>query len=325
MSTVKTGMRSDPPTVVVTPPKEEPENIVITPPVGRAFGKQTIEVEDGGEISEDFVRAILEDAPTDEEMKYEKCWALDAYRSYSPGEHLVDSFLEAVGPVRKGTTIIDWGCGTGRAGLKLYEAGFDVTLVDFAKNCLDPDIAELAKDNDRLRFFQQDLTKKCDLKAQFGFNTDVMEHIPEDDVDTVLGNILSCSEKVFFQISTQPDGFGEHPEIDDDLHLTVHGYFWWLKKFLDHATVVLRSQDNRNTVVFYVTGYGEHNLDFANAKVNIPPEKSIANIIENSKLGLQQVTPHRQQDIEIMMMCRNNDDVWRPIYPRFQRRNHTEA
>ena len=97
MSTVKTGMRSDRPTVVVTPPKEEPENIVITPPVGRAFGKQTIEVEDGGEISEDFVRAILADAPTDEEMKYEKCWALDAYRSYSPGEHLVDSILEAVG------------------------------------------------------------------------------------------------------------------------------------------------------------------------------------------------------------------------------------
>jgi SAM-dependent methyltransferase len=274
--------------------------MVIAPGTGKMFEAKPQDTE----VPADVVAAILANAPSDLEMLYEgKVWKLPAYRDFSPGEQLVDMFLEAIGTIPKDATIIDWGCGTGRASKKLYEAGFDVTMVDFASNCLDDDVAELAKNNDKLRFIKHDLTKKCDLMADFGYCTDVMEHIPEDGIDKVLGNILLCSKNVFFQISTQKDGFGGHPDIDEDLHLTVHGYFWWLQQFHDQATIILRSQDNGGNVIFYVTGYGQHMFRWEDAKVNIPKEQRRENIIANSKLGLQQVMPHQAQDIEVMLLC----------------------
>jgi len=212
-------------------------------------------------------------------------------------------FLEAVGEIEEGTTIIDYGCGTGRASRRLFEAGFDVTMLDFAENALDPEVAELAKDNPRLRFVKHDLTKKCDFESDYGFCTDMMEHVPTEDVDTVLSNILLSSKFVFFQISTQPDGFGSHPDIDDDLHLTVENYFEWAARFLQQSVVVIRSEDRPNSVIFYVTGWSQYQFRTSDAKVNIPAEESHEHIIENAKLGLKNVKPHQPQDQEVIMVC----------------------
>jgi SAM-dependent methyltransferase len=255
-------------------------------------------------ITADVIKAILNSAPTEEEMKYRKCWDLPAYRNYAPGEQLIDMFLELFPDgVEEGTTIIDWGCGTGRASKLLYEAGFDVTMVDFAENCLDGEVRELAENNPRLRFVKQDLTKKCDLDAVYGFCTDVMEHIPTEDVDTVLGHILNSSKFVFFQISTVPDGFGGHPDIDDELHLTVENYHEWLKRFSDQATIIIRSEDKPNYVIFYVTGWSEYQFRFADARMNIEKEEQRENMIANAKLDIRPVVPHEPQDTEVMMVC----------------------
>jgi len=56
-----------------------------------------------------------------------------------------------------------------------------------------------------------------------------MEHIPQDDVETVISNIMASAEKVFFQISTVPDAFGAL--IGQSLHLTVKSHEWWLGLF----------------------------------------------------------------------------------------------
>jgi len=56
--------------------------------------------------------------------------------------------------------------------------------------------------------------------------TDVMEHIPEDDVSAVLDDIRGLSENAFFSISTRkakatlPDG--------QNAHATVRDSEWWL-------------------------------------------------------------------------------------------------
>jgi SAM-dependent methyltransferase len=299
MSTAAAGMRGQPPKVTITPPTapDPIKEIKSDPP--------TIEIKEGEEVelTENQVRAIMANSPTSEELKYNKCWDLPAYRNYAPGEHLVDMFLEAVGEVEEGTTIIDYGCGTGRASKKLYEAGFDVTMLDFADNCLDDDIRELSVDNPRLRFVKHDLTKKCDFESDYGFCTDMMEHVPTEDVNTVLSNILLASKFVFFQISTQHDGFGSHPNIDDDLHLTVENYFEWLARFLNQSVVVIRSEDRPNSVIFYVTGWSQYQFRSSDAKVNIPQEESHAHIIENAKLGLKNVRPHQPQDTEVVLVC----------------------
>lgn len=101
--------------------------------------------------------------PTEKEI-YETIWQRDEYREYSPAEEITHIFLQQARP-KKGATVFDIGCGTGRAGLALsLMGGCNVTLMDFAKNCLDSDIVPiLSTQSHALRFVECDIT----------------EHIPE--------------------------------------------------------------------------------------------------------------------------------------------------
>jgi len=242
---------------------------------------------------------------SEEKKKYIRCWDVDDYRKFSPGEKLVDLFLETAKP-EDGDTVVDWGCGTGRAAKLLHDAGMDVTAVDFAYNCLDSDVkAELGED---FRFIERDITEPVSMPSKYGFCTDVMEHIPPEDVDKVLRNILNNSQHVFFQISTQKDHFGAHPEIArngerEHLHLTVWNYSTWLKKFVEHGVIVNHSNDLGGAVIFYVTGFGTIDLDNLVGVVNIPKEKQLENMEANSKLGFPNLQPHQKTDIEVMILA----------------------
>jgi SAM-dependent methyltransferase len=290
MLTRKAGIKSNPPTVVLEPVKGKDGSLQYDVPV-------------------DVVKKIIDNntIQNPELPRYLKLWGLEdgSYRRNSPGEKLVDLFLELEPP--ENTTIIDWGCGTGRASKKLYESdrNFDITMVDFAYNCLDDDVKKLAKNNDRLRFIEEDLTKKSHLQSDWGFCTDVLEHIEPDDIDAVLDNILTASKQVFFQISTQHDIFSKHPEMGDgDLHLTVENYNWWLKKFSDRNCIIHRSKEIGGAVIFFVTAWSERVLDWGSGKVNTDIETIKANMAENAKLGLQQILPHPGDgEIEVMLLC----------------------
>lgn len=89
MSTARTGVSSQPPKVIIQPTKKKKDN-------GQDF-----------KISGAEIAKILPTF-TDEQKKYIKCWDNEFYRRYSPGEGLVDVFLEAAEPT-KGCTLIDWG------------------------------------------------------------------------------------------------------------------------------------------------------------------------------------------------------------------------
>jgi uncharacterized Rossmann fold enzyme len=162
--------------------------------------------------------AMWNNAPKTEREKYQILWARQDYRDWSPGLDAVDKFLE----LDPEGLIVDFGCGTGRAGIKMAEAGRNVLLIDFTDNCRDK--AALG-----LPFVQWDLTQPLPVKGGTGFCTDVMEHIQPEDVDTVLANIMAAVPKCFFQIATIPDGFGA--AIGQTLHLTVQDHDWWAAKF----------------------------------------------------------------------------------------------
>jgi hypothetical protein len=179
-----------------------------------------------------------------ERDKYSKMWQIDAYRAYSPGEVCANRFLaemriDDTGPV------IDFGCGTGRGGLALTRAGLDVTLTDFVSNCRDEEALELP-------FLEWDLTLPCALRAPYGYCTDVMEHIPSEDVEAVLTNIMASAETVFFQISTVDDDFGRL-FLNQPLHLSVHPHDWWLGLFGSLGFEVRNAIDNENASIFIVT------------------------------------------------------------------------
>jgi len=167
-----------------------------------------------------------------EQEKYQLMWQYDGYRQSSPGEAQVDFFLKEVKP---DSLIIDYGCGTGRAGVKMVEKGHDVLLVDFADNCRDAEAADIF-------FLKWDLTYPIPHKSEYGYCTDVMEHIPPDDVETVIKNIMTASTTVFFQISNIDDHLGVM--IGSPLHLTVKPIKWWSELFTSLGYKILFEYDN---------------------------------------------------------------------------------
>jgi len=62
-------------------------------------------------------------------------------------------------------------------------------------------------------------------------NTDVLEHIPEEDIGDVLKKIKSYSEKVFFSISTRPAR--QILSNGQNAHCTVWKAEKWLRKIKD--------------------------------------------------------------------------------------------
>jgi 2-polyprenyl-3-methyl-5-hydroxy-6-metoxy-1,4-benzoquinol methylase len=149
-----------------------------------------------------------------EREKYERIWSHQDYRSNSPGERLVPYFLQHV-RTRLGETLIDLGCGTGRAGAALSRHGLNVWLYDHVN------ASEV-----KLPFMLGNLWA---TPMSFGFDwfycVDVLEHMPTEKVDDVLDNCAAIAKGGFFQIALFPsDWFGEV------LHLTVMPQDWWIEK-----------------------------------------------------------------------------------------------
>jgi len=161
-----------------------------------------------------------------ERSKYEKIWAFEQYRN-SVCNLEAETFIDAMG-MPTGSTIIDFGCGGGAASRLFQERGMRVTGIDLAENCLD-------KEN--IGYFPFMIGCLWDLprglSAEYGFCTDVMEHIPTEKVEATLANIRRCiTGKVYFNISLRKDHSGAL--IGDTLHLTVMPVEWWESELRRH-------------------------------------------------------------------------------------------
>lgn len=69
-------------------------------------------------------------------------------------------------------------------------------------------------------------------RADLVINTDVMEHIPAEDINEVLGHIKSLSNNVFFNISTRPAN--QKLPNGENAHCTVWSDEKWLRKIQEH-------------------------------------------------------------------------------------------
>ena len=174
-----------------------------------------------------------------EREKYQLMWQFDSYRESSPGERVVDFYLKEFRP--KGL-VIDFGCGTGRASLIIHKHN-PVMLLDFVDNCRDEEAQSLP-------FIQWDLTDPIPVSANYGFCSDVLEHIPEQDVAKVIANIMQSAIHVFFQISVVDDVMGD--PINQSLHVTIKPHSWWKKKFLSQGYKIVYEQELKTVSHFYV-------------------------------------------------------------------------
>ena len=238
-----------------------------------------------------------------EAEKYGRMWELEEYRKVSPGEQLAQVFLAQARPKPR-SEVIDFGCGTGRGALMLAVlGGLKVTMIDFVRNSLDPEIREAVTTQPEVfRFVKADLEQPIPTVAAYGFCCDVMEHIPEDRVDRVLDNVLKAAQHVFFSISTTNDRCGDL--IGETLHLTVQSYSWWLRKLNDRDAVIHWSTDDEGAGVclFYVSAWRSGRSVMKSGVLNTEEEELRANVKHNIAQGWKQVHPQPTNDLECMIV-----------------------
>jgi SAM-dependent methyltransferase len=160
-----------------------------------------------------------------ERLKYEKVWStIKAYSESSPGLDLADKAIEIFEEHKVGS-ILDAGCGSGKAAGRFYNKGYVTCGIDIT-------LEGLRKDVERLPIFHEmcvwDFPGWLPAYGAI-YCIDVMEHIPEEKVDAVIDNLADRWNKIaIFQIAMFQDRFGEM--IGERLHLTVKTKDWWERK-----------------------------------------------------------------------------------------------
>ena len=161
-----------------------------------------------------------------EQEKYETLWGIPEYRANSPGEQAIEWFIEMVQP-SPSSTILDIGCGSGKATAKFMAMGYEVLGIDFAENCLDDDACvPFLRADVRAPLLNRVRVKMSRTdRPDYGFCADFMEHMPTEWVMYVLHNIKTTVKQCWFMIPFTPDVFGQ--AIGEQLHLTVKPFTWW--------------------------------------------------------------------------------------------------
>ena len=232
-----------------------------------------------------------------EQQKYERMWSVNDYRRFSPGEQLVTEFL-AHANIQPGSEVIDFGAGSGRAAMLLASLTKSaVTMLDFATNSLDDEVKRTVQQDKGLSFIYHDLTKPVPVSAYWGYCTDVMEHIPTEDVELVLKNIFASVKRVFFQICLVDDTFGSR--IGEALHLTVKPSGWWAHTIRACGGHILYSDQRDHNVLFYVSTESGADAGFINNDI----ESVRSNILTNLSRGFKECMPHARQNSAVMLLA----------------------
>jgi 2-polyprenyl-3-methyl-5-hydroxy-6-metoxy-1,4-benzoquinol methylase len=125
-------------------------------------------------------------------------------------------------------SILDYGCGQSRLIDLIDNSGQTQTYR------YDPSIEEIAR--------------KPVSSVDLVLNTDVLEHIPEEDLDDVLADIRGLSSNVFFSISTVPAQ--QILPSGENAHCTVKPHSWWKQKLEKHFDNVELITHNRKRCLF---------------------------------------------------------------------------
>jgi 2-polyprenyl-3-methyl-5-hydroxy-6-metoxy-1,4-benzoquinol methylase len=192
-----------------------------------------------------------------ERTKYVRMWREPSYRNWSPGEASVQRFLDGV-DWHPHETVVDLGCGTGRAGVALEKAGLDVVLVDCCREAVEPAAAWIS-------FSEQNLWSLHPSLPVYDwiYCVDVLEHLPTEQIDAALDGFARITKRGgFLQIALFEDHCGTL--IGETLHLTVKPHEWWREKIAARWTL---REDGEGTDIRGIEGYATFLLGAPHAKL----------------------------------------------------------
>ena len=159
------------------------------------------------------------------EIKYKTIWENTEYRAVSVGEKSVNQAFYCLN-CSPGESLVDYGCGTGRAAKQFALKGLKVTALDIADNCLDPEFQDLRPFEFKVGNIWN--FPEMYVGGEYAYMVNVLEHLPEEKIGSALANIETHTSKaIYFIISTFPDF-----RYNQYLHLTVRPEYWW-KQTLD--------------------------------------------------------------------------------------------
>jgi len=174
----------------------------------------------------------------------------------------------------------------------MLDMGLSASGVDLASNSLDPGV--------EIEFRQLDISSEPLPECDFAFCTDVMEHIPTDDVDKVFANIFGHCRRAFFSICTVDDAFGEL--IGEHLHLTVKPADWWRAKIKEHTALLGLMEIGPNIIVLA----GEQ------GDLNVENELLVENTKSCLARDLPLLEPHGRNDTTIAIFAGGSslEETW---------------
>lgn len=189
----------------------------------------------------------------------------EAYDAWSPGLEYLPLFLDRVGDTRG--TLLDAGCGSGRAAVALATAGFAVTLCDLTDDGLHASARTLPFVASVLWTDLTPVAYCAALRADHAarpapatqpvvdwvYCCDVLEHVPEGLTMLTVHQLCAIARhEVFLVVSHQPDRNGfwvGHP-----LHHTVQPFVWW-RDHLAEVTQIREARDLIHHGVFWLRGH----------------------------------------------------------------------
>lgn len=128
-------------------------------------------------------------------------------------------------------TVLDYGCGKGLLAKKIQK---ELNIKCYCYDVAIPQFNQLP-----------------DEKIDFLINTDVLEHIPEENLDSVLEEISSISQNCFFNISCRRAG--QTLPNGHNAHCTIYPPRWWYKKLNNYFDSVTEIQTKDITAATFVT------------------------------------------------------------------------
>lgn len=158
--------------------------------------------------------------------KYDLVWrdCPDVREAFAP------FFLEGFGShLRAGQTLIDFGCGAARVTKNFLAKGLNVTLVDISPYALDEEVRKmLILLSNQVHFVQACLWQlpKQLKSAYWIYCCNVLEHIPQDSLDSVLGQMSDRMR------------FGGYISICLKEDLAKRKKEWWQKKLAKYFSLI---------------------------------------------------------------------------------------
>ena len=166
-------------------------------------------------------------------VDYEKLWAgsyKDRHRNNMMPYLAASIFIGSSYNFPHVPTIIDWGCGQGHSYKRFKDCHLEtMALVD---------ITDVAYEGPPYLFEKASVTDaRLGFTTDFGYCSDVLEHLQPEEVDGALRTIfLHADCGAFINVGTGPDAWVEDG-VRHELHLTVESASWWADKLKEYGRI----------------------------------------------------------------------------------------